>query len=69
MIMSDEDIVKEKKGEKDPEQEEDINKADEREQMTDDAEISPREDAFVEGYEKDEEKSMKKKEETSEQMN
>ena len=47
--------------EKDPEQEENIDEADEREQMVDDAEIEPRESAFVEGYEKDEEASMKKK--------
>ncbi len=47
--------------EKDPEQEENIDEADEREQMVDDAEIEPQEGAFVEGYEKDEAESMKKK--------
>ena len=54
--------------EKDPEQEEDINEADEREQMTDDAEIEPREGGFVEGYEKDEEESMNKKKKKKSQI-
>ena len=48
-MANDEEKVDDKKSEKDPEQEEDINKEDEREQMTDDAEISPREGGFVEG--------------------
>ncbi|MBS3133206.1 hypothetical protein J4470_03710 [Candidatus Woesearchaeota archaeon] len=47
--------------EKDPEQEEDIYEEDERDKMEEDAEISSREGGFVEGYEKDEESSMKKK--------
>ena len=51
--------------EKDPEQEEDIQKKDEREKMLDDAEISANEEAFVEGYEKDEEESMEGTEEES----
>lgn len=63
MAKDEENEIDETKAEKDPEQEEDIYEADEREQMEEDAEISPREEAFVEGYEKDEARSMKKKKE------
>ncbi len=46
---------------KDPEQEDDIYEADERDKMEDDEEISPKEAAFVKGYERDEESSMRKR--------
>ena len=47
--------------EKDPEQEENIQDADEREKMVEDAEISSNEEGFVKGYEDDEEESMEGK--------
>ena len=63
MAKDKENDVDNVKAKKDPEQEEDIYEKDEREKMEDDAEISPREGGFVEGYEEDEAKSMKKKKE------
>ncbi|MBI2664931.1 hypothetical protein HYX10_06355 [Candidatus Woesearchaeota archaeon] len=60
-MEKDDEGVDKSESEKDPEQEEDIYEADERDQMEEDAEISPREGGFVEGFEKDEAKSMRKK--------
>ncbi len=50
---------------KDPEQEDDIYEADERDKMEDDDEISAGEGAFVKSYEQDEESSMRKRKKKS----
>lgn len=54
-------VYPEKRSFKDPEQEDDIYEADERDRMEDDEEISSREEGFVKGFESDEESSLRKK--------
>ena len=54
-------MAKDQEESKDPDKEEDIYNEEEREKQTEDAEISPREEGFVKGYEDDEEESEHKK--------